>query len=26
VDLSHVYSWPKGERSQFNDPGAILRV
>jgi cytochrome b6-f complex iron-sulfur subunit len=26
VDLSHVYSWPKGERSQFSDPGAILRV
>jgi cytochrome b6-f complex iron-sulfur subunit len=26
VDLSHLYSWPKGERSQFNDPGAILRV
>ncbi len=26
VDLSHVYRWPKGEPSQFNDPGAILRV
>jgi cytochrome b6-f complex iron-sulfur subunit len=26
VDVSHVYSWPKGERSQFGDPGAILRV
>ena len=26
VDTSHVYSWPKGERSQFGDPGAILRV
>jgi cytochrome b6-f complex iron-sulfur subunit len=26
VDLSHIYSWPKGERSQFSDPGAILRV
>jgi len=26
VDLSHVYSWPKGDRSQFNDPGAIIRV
>jgi cytochrome b6-f complex iron-sulfur subunit len=26
VDVSHLYSWPKGERSQFNDPGAILRV
>ena len=25
VDLSHLYRWPKGERSQFNDPGAILR-
>jgi len=26
VDLSHLYRWPKGERSQFGDPGAILRV
>ena len=26
VDLSHLYRWPKGERSQFADPGAILRV
>jgi cytochrome b6-f complex iron-sulfur subunit len=26
VDLSHVYRWPKGEPSQFGDPGAILRV
>jgi cytochrome b6-f complex iron-sulfur subunit len=26
VDLSHLYSWPKGERSQFGDSGAILRV
>jgi len=25
VDLSHLYQWPKGERSQFGDPGAILR-
>jgi cytochrome b6-f complex iron-sulfur subunit len=25
VDLSHLYSWPKGERSQFGDEGAILR-
>src|SRR5674476_1124348 len=25
VDLSHVYRWPKGEPSQFNDPGAIIR-
>jgi cytochrome b6-f complex iron-sulfur subunit len=25
VDLSHLYRWPKGERSEFNDPGAILR-
>jgi len=25
VDLSHPYSWPKGERSQFGDDGAILR-
>ena len=26
VDLSRLYRWPKGERSQFNDPGAIIRV
>jgi len=26
VDLSRLYRWPKGERSQFIDPGAILRV
>ncbi len=26
VDLSRLYKWPKGERSQFNDPGAIIRV
>jgi cytochrome b6-f complex iron-sulfur subunit len=26
VDTGHLYRWPKGERSQFNDPGAILRV
>ena len=26
VDTSHLYSWPKGERSQFNDPGAILHA
>jgi cytochrome b6-f complex iron-sulfur subunit len=26
VDLSRVYRWPKGERSQFNDPGALIRV
>ena len=25
VDVSHSYSWPKGERSQFGDHGAILR-
>jgi len=25
VDLSKPYSWPKGERSQFGDEGAILR-
>jgi len=25
VDLSHLYRWPKGERSQFGDEGAILR-
>ncbi|MCS6954133.1 MAG: Rieske 2Fe-2S domain-containing protein [Bryobacterales bacterium] len=26
VDLSRLYKWPKGERSEFNDPGAIIRV
>jgi len=26
VDLSRVFRWPKGERSQFGDPGAIIRV
>src|SRR5258708_38267699 len=26
VDLSRLYKWPKGEPSQFGDPGAILRV
>jgi cytochrome b6-f complex iron-sulfur subunit len=26
VDLSKVYKWPKGEQSQFGDPGAIIRV
>ena len=25
VDLSRLYRWPKGERSQFGDAGAILR-
>jgi len=25
VDLSKLYSWPKGEPSQFGDDGAILR-
>jgi len=26
VDLSRLYSWPKGEPSQFGEDGAILRV
>ncbi len=26
VDTSILYQWPKGGRSQFNDPGAILRM
>jgi cytochrome b6-f complex iron-sulfur subunit len=26
VDLSKLYSWPKGEPSQFGEDGAILRV
>jgi cytochrome b6-f complex iron-sulfur subunit len=24
VDVAKLYSWPKGQRSQFNDPGAYL--
>ncbi|HYM13671.1 MAG TPA: Rieske 2Fe-2S domain-containing protein [Bryobacterales bacterium] len=26
VDTSRLYQWPKGEKSHFNDPGAILHV
>jgi len=26
VDLSRLYRWPKGERSEFGDPGAIIHV
>jgi cytochrome b6-f complex iron-sulfur subunit len=26
VDVARLYSWPKGQRSQFNDPGAYLSV
>jgi len=26
VDLAKTYRWPKGERSQFGDDGAIIRV
>ena len=26
VDLSRLFRWPKGERSEFGDPGAILHV
>src|SRR5579862_584766 len=26
VDTSHLYQWPKGQPSQFNDPGAFLPV
>ncbi|HXZ79922.1 MAG TPA: Rieske 2Fe-2S domain-containing protein [Terriglobales bacterium] len=26
VDTSRLYSWPKGQRSMFDDPGAFLRV
>ncbi|MGH9675067.1 MAG: ubiquinol-cytochrome c reductase iron-sulfur subunit [Bryobacteraceae bacterium] len=26
VDLAQVYKWPKGERSQFGDEGAIIRL
>jgi cytochrome b6-f complex iron-sulfur subunit len=24
VDVGHLYSWPKGQRDQFNDRGAFL--
>jgi cytochrome b6-f complex iron-sulfur subunit len=24
VDISKLYQWPKGQPSQFNDPGAFL--
>jgi cytochrome b6-f complex iron-sulfur subunit len=24
VDVSKLYQWPKGERNQFNDPGAFI--
>jgi len=26
VDVSKLYQWPKGQPSQFNDPGAFLRA
>ncbi|MBV9087289.1 MAG: Rieske 2Fe-2S domain-containing protein [Acidobacteriaceae bacterium] len=26
VDTAHLYSWPKGQPSQFNSPGAYLNV
>jgi cytochrome b6-f complex iron-sulfur subunit len=26
VDVSHLYSWPKGQFDHFNDPGAYLRA
>jgi cytochrome b6-f complex iron-sulfur subunit len=26
VDTSRLFQWPKGEKSHFNDPGAILHV
>ncbi len=26
VDTARLYSWPKGQRSQFDDPGAYLSV
>ncbi len=26
VDVSHLYSWPKGQPSHFNDPGSYLSV
>jgi hypothetical protein len=24
VDVSKLYKWPKGERNEFNDPGAYI--
>ncbi len=26
VDVSKLYQWPKGQPTQFNDPGAFLRA
>jgi cytochrome b6-f complex iron-sulfur subunit len=26
VDTAQLYEWPKGQRSEFNDPGAYLEV
>ncbi|HKN34323.1 MAG TPA: Rieske 2Fe-2S domain-containing protein [Terriglobales bacterium] len=26
VDVSHLYQWPKGQQSHFDDPGAFLPV
>jgi hypothetical protein len=26
VDTSKLYKWPKGEKDEFNDPGAYLAV
>ena len=26
VDVSKLYQWPKGERNEFNDPGAFIPV
>jgi hypothetical protein len=26
ADLSRLYQWPKGESSQFDDPGAYVSV
>jgi hypothetical protein len=24
VDVSRLFKWPKGERNEFNDPGAYI--
>jgi hypothetical protein len=26
VDVSKLYKWPKGERNEFNDPGAYIPI
>ena len=26
VDVSHLYKWPKGQKREFDDPGAFLQI